>query len=574
MWTRNSVIFSRCWRMAKDQPRVLFEIPSPHRMGSGIKGEGFCNLSQPFPKNGVGTGDGVNLRQLLARGRLAAREALAIVPQICDALQFAHDQGIIHRDIKPENILLDRRGRVKVADFGLAKLAGMGNEPAGGASSVVDSIALTENGRVMGTPNYMSPEQFERPTEVDHRADIYALGVVFYQMLTGELPGRQLQPPSRKVRLDVRLDEIVLQALKQKPERHYQHASVMKSDLTAVSTSAAPGPERLDPAGAPTFSGAAILGACLAPFFFLSMMYWDFGSSGGFQALLGLTASLLGLIAILGTTLAGWVAVRQIRRSEGRLCGMWLAVTDGLFLPVVLFDLLLFFVLLTGTKLFNHFILARWYPEMEDHMALNWAHAALVLFIYASVMALSDYGIVRLVWRAVSKPAKRAVAVAPEGRPAPPPASRHAGQITAGVAALLLIYLFTFLVIRHYHNRSDYIGQVFFFRGDSIEISSVQRSKERLTVMGRYHLVSADQADLALYITSTTPNPGGEPPFDARQQQHITKGSGQFVLIDSHPTPGLPHVSLYASDGQPFAHYYFGAKEESLRERRMDLGNQ
>src|SRR5579885_970520 len=66
--------------------------------------------------------DGVNLRQLLHAGRVSPREALAIVPQICDALQFAHDQGIVHRDIKPENILLDRRGRVKVADFGLAKL--------------------------------------------------------------------------------------------------------------------------------------------------------------------------------------------------------------------------------------------------------------------------------------------------------------------------------------------------------------------------------------------------------------------------------------------------------------------
>ena len=66
--------------------------------------------------------DGVTLRQLLNAGRISAREALAIVPQICDALQFAHDQGIVHRDIKPENILLDRRGRVKVADFGLAKM--------------------------------------------------------------------------------------------------------------------------------------------------------------------------------------------------------------------------------------------------------------------------------------------------------------------------------------------------------------------------------------------------------------------------------------------------------------------
>ncbi len=75
--------------------------------------------------------DGVNLRQLLHAGRIAPREALAIVPQICDALQFAHDQGIVHRDIKPENILLDRRGRVKLADFGLAKLVGMESGRAG-----------------------------------------------------------------------------------------------------------------------------------------------------------------------------------------------------------------------------------------------------------------------------------------------------------------------------------------------------------------------------------------------------------------------------------------------------------
>jgi predicted Ser/Thr protein kinase len=187
--------------------------------------------------------DGVNLRQLLANGRVAAREALAIVPQICDALQFAHDHGIVHRDIKPENILLDRRGRVKVADFGVAKLMGTVDEQPAGGDAPAGTAPLTEAGRVVGTPSYMAPEQMEHPTEVDHRADIYALGLVFYQLLTGELPDKNLQPPSQKVHIDVRLDEVVLHALEQKPQRRYQSVSEMKSAVeTFVATSGTEGP--------------------------------------------------------------------------------------------------------------------------------------------------------------------------------------------------------------------------------------------------------------------------------------------------------------------------------------------
>ena len=103
--------------------------------------------------------DGVNLRQLLRAGRISSREALAIVPQICDALQFAHDQGIVHRDIKPENILLDRRGRVKVADFGLAKIVGaernadlpIGTNPSGNPNEPIRRSALQELSDAGGT---------------------------------------------------------------------------------------------------------------------------------------------------------------------------------------------------------------------------------------------------------------------------------------------------------------------------------------------------------------------------------------------------------------------------------------
>jgi serine/threonine protein kinase/signal peptidase I len=182
--------------------------------------------------------DGVTLRQLLNAGRVSAREALAIVPQICDALQFAHDQGIVHRDIKPENILMDRRGRVKVADFGLAKIVGVDGRtelPPGQATQLHRPTGeLTDAGKIMGTPNYMAPEQIEHPTEVDHRADIYALGVVFYQMLTGELPAKKIEPPSKKVLIDVRLDEVVLRALEKKPELRFQQASVLKTQVETI----------------------------------------------------------------------------------------------------------------------------------------------------------------------------------------------------------------------------------------------------------------------------------------------------------------------------------------------------
>jgi predicted Ser/Thr protein kinase len=178
--------------------------------------------------------DGVNLRQLLQSGRVSPREALAIVPQICDALQFAHDQGIVHRDIKPENILLDRRGRVKVADFGLAKLVGASSESVSGGATGSGSPAQTESGKIMGTPNYMAPEQKENFGDVDHRADIYALGVVFYQMLTGELPGKHIEPPSKKVQIDVRLDEVVLRALEKKPELRFQQASMLKTQMETI----------------------------------------------------------------------------------------------------------------------------------------------------------------------------------------------------------------------------------------------------------------------------------------------------------------------------------------------------
>ncbi len=175
--------------------------------------------------------DGMNLRRLARDGRLAPREALAIIPQVCDAVQYAHGMGIVHRDLKPENILVDSGGRVKVADFGLAKLVGRESL----------AVSLTGSQAVLGTPQYMAPEQIERPADVDHRADIYSLGVVLYELLTGELPIGRFEPPSQRVAVDVRLDDVVLRALEKAPERRYQRADEMKTAVERVSVASGGG---------------------------------------------------------------------------------------------------------------------------------------------------------------------------------------------------------------------------------------------------------------------------------------------------------------------------------------------
>jgi hypothetical protein len=174
--------------------------------------------------------EGANLREVMRTGRLSPEQALRLVPQLCDALQCAHDHGVVHRDIKPENILLDDAGRLKLTDFGLAKLL---DDPAGGS-------ALTRTGTVLGTVHYMAPEQVEGTRSVDHRADLYAVGVVFYEMLTGGLPLGRFQPPSQQIAVDVRVDEVVLKALEKDPERRYQQAREVRRDVERAQVGRAP----------------------------------------------------------------------------------------------------------------------------------------------------------------------------------------------------------------------------------------------------------------------------------------------------------------------------------------------
>lgn len=168
--------------------------------------------------------EGQNLRQLLKRSPLTPLQIVQMALQVCDALEHAHSRGVIHRDIKPENILIDTTGRVKLADFGLALMA----------ESPAQNLRLTLEGQLLGTPDYMSPEQRETPRQVDHRSDIYSLGVVLYEALTGEKPLGVFAPPSQKAGVDSRYDALVLRALEKDPARRHQRISELRLELAAI----------------------------------------------------------------------------------------------------------------------------------------------------------------------------------------------------------------------------------------------------------------------------------------------------------------------------------------------------
>ncbi|MEM9366159.1 MAG: serine/threonine-protein kinase [Planctomycetota bacterium] len=177
--------------------------------------------------------EGASLREVMHQGKMSAPECLEVIPQLCDAIGYAHDLGIVHRDIKPENLLFDANGRLKITDFGLAKI--MSGEGDGAGDDRSSSFA-DQNGppEIVGTMHYMAPEQYERPREVDHRADLYALGVVFYEMLTGELPIGRFDPPSQRVEVDVRFDEVVLKSLAKRPESRYAAAQDLLRDVRSI----------------------------------------------------------------------------------------------------------------------------------------------------------------------------------------------------------------------------------------------------------------------------------------------------------------------------------------------------
>ncbi|HTY58197.1 MAG TPA: serine/threonine-protein kinase, partial [Bacteroidota bacterium] len=175
--------------------------------------------------------EGRTLRQIVESEQLSVKSVLDIGIQVCEGLAMAHEKGIVHRDIKSDNIMLTARNQAKIMDFGLAKLKG--------------ASKLTRAGSTLGTASYMSPEQAQGE-DIDRRSDLFSLGIVLYELLTGQLPFRgehqsaiiysiineEPQPLARfNNRVSPRLEEIVSKALAKDRDERYQHADDLLADL-------------------------------------------------------------------------------------------------------------------------------------------------------------------------------------------------------------------------------------------------------------------------------------------------------------------------------------------------------
>jgi serine/threonine protein kinase len=170
--------------------------------------------------------DGEDLHRLIQDGQLSVEHVLSWIPQLADALEYAHLKGMVHRDVKPANLMITYEGHVKITDFGLVKM-----RPGRGRAG------LTEASLSVGTPCYLAPEAFESGADVDHRADVYSLGVVLYEMLTGMVPRGAWLPPSQcRIGIDPRFDDIVFKALQTNRDGRYQRIAELGAEVLAIAS--------------------------------------------------------------------------------------------------------------------------------------------------------------------------------------------------------------------------------------------------------------------------------------------------------------------------------------------------
>ncbi len=195
--------------------------------------------------------EGESLRAMLDRGALPQRKAIDYGVQIAQGLAAAHEKGIVHRDLKPENLFITKDGRLKILDFGLAKLATKEGEAGAAASNLTLTHAQTDAGVVMGTASYMAPEQV-RGDAVDARTDIFAFGAVLFEMLSGQRAFRRETPAETMTAVlkedpaeltnserpvSPALDRIARRCLEKSPEERFQSAKDIAFSLEALSGS-------------------------------------------------------------------------------------------------------------------------------------------------------------------------------------------------------------------------------------------------------------------------------------------------------------------------------------------------
>jgi hypothetical protein len=287
--------------------------------------------------------EGASLRQVLRNGKVGPETALRWTAEICGALAYSHERGVIHRDIKPENVLIDPGGHAQVVDFGLAKLVQEGD------------AFLTRTGQVLGTFPYIAPEQYEHPSSVDRRADLYSLGVLAYELLTGEVPVGRFDRPSRRARVVPRVDEFVLKALARDPEQRFSTANEMRRELLQLEGRARPGrrglfaaPQRCTKHFLVVGGVAYVLGAV--------KMLWSFSSDDARGMMLASLAIWVALAdVVVGTAFAVWNAFERTDERRGSVGAVqpaepWaraaIAIVAGLFAAWVLGMLLGFLSLL------------------------------------------------------------------------------------------------------------------------------------------------------------------------------------------------------------------------------------